>query len=74
MKQSFLFVFIIVVAIVGYVLWSTGKIPSQTGTTETLPALTQTDSTNDIESDLNSVTITEEDEGFTEIQTDLQSL
>lgn len=74
MKQSFVFVFIVIVAVVGYILWSTGKLPGQTGTTEVLPTLSQTDSTNDIERDLNNVTITEDDEGFTEIQSDLQSL
>lgn len=41
---------------------------------EALPTLTQTDTTSDIEKDINGITITAEDEGFVEVNTDLNSL
>lgn len=74
MKQSFIFILIIVAAVVFYVLWSTGKLPGQMAGSVPLPTLTATDNTNDIEKDLNNLTVTEEDQGFTEINTDLKSL
>lgn len=70
-KQSFVIVVIVIALVAIYVLWSSGKLPGQV---MELPTITKTDATNDIEQDLNNVTITEEDEGFTEIQSDLKSL
>lgn len=67
MKKSFIFLLVIIAAVVGFVLWSKGA-------PEPLPPLTTTDTTSDIEKDLNNLTITEEDEGYTEIQSDLNSL
>ncbi len=74
MKQSFVFILIVLAAIVFYVLWSTGKLPGQMAGSEPLPTMTATDNTGDIEQDLNNITITEQDEGFTEINSDLNSL
>lgn len=74
MKQRFIFILIGIAAIVFYALWSTGKLPGQSIGTESLPTLTKTDTTGDIEKDINNLTITEEDEGFTEINSDLNSL
>ncbi len=73
-KQSFIIVVIVIALVALYVLWSSGKLPGQVMGPEPLPTITKTDATNDIEQDLNNVTITEEDEGFTEINTDLKSL
>lgn len=73
-KQSFIFVVTVIALVAFYVLWSGGKLPGQVMGPEALPTITKTDATNDIEQDLNNVTITEEDEGFTEIQSDLKSL
>lgn len=74
MKQSFIFILIVIAAVVFYVLWSTGKLPGQMTGSEPLPTMTATDNTNDIEKDLNNITITEQDQGFTEINSDLNSL
>lgn len=74
MKRGFIIIFIIIAAVVFYALWSTGKLPGQLTQPEPLPTLTSTDTTGDIEKDLNTLTITEEDDGFTEINSDLNSL
>ena len=74
MKKSFLFILLIIAAVIFYVFWSTGKLPGQMTEAEPLPTLTATDNTGDIEADLDSLTITEEDDGFTEINSDLNAL
>ena len=74
MKKSFLFILLVIAAVIFYVFWSTGRLPSQMTEVEPLPTLTATDNTGDIEADLDSLTITEEDEGFTEINSDLNAL
>jgi len=74
MKQNVIVILLIIAAVVVYALWSTGKLPGQVMESEPLPTLTTTDSTRDIETDLNNLTVTAEDEGFSEINTDLNSL
>lgn len=74
MKQSFIFLLIVIAAVVFYALWSTGKLPGQMAGSEPLPTLTTTDNTGDIEKDLNNITVTTEDQGFTEVNSDLNSL
>jgi len=74
MKRNFIAILIIIAVVVLYALWSTGKLPGQVTEREPLPTLTATDNTGDIQTDLDSLTVTEEDEGFTEINSDLNSL
>jgi len=74
MKRSFIIILIFIAAVVFYALWSTGKLPGQLTQPNPLPTLTATDTTGDIEKDFDNLTITEEDEGFTEINSDLNSL
>ncbi|OGG24340.1 hypothetical protein A3A79_04105 [Candidatus Gottesmanbacteria bacterium RIFCSPLOWO2_01_FULL_43_11b] len=74
MKQSFIIIIIAIAAVVFYALWSSGKLPGMISESEPLPTLTTTDNTGDIEQDLNNLTVTAEDEGFTEIQSDLGGL
>lgn len=74
MKRSFIIILIIIAAVVFYALWSTGKLPGQLTQPEPLSTLTATDNTGDIKKDLDNLTITEEDGGFSEINSDLNSL
>ncbi len=73
-KQNFIIVVIVIALVALYVLWSTGKLPGQVIGPAALPTLTATDTTSDIEKDLDSLTVTADDEGFTDINKDLNSL
>ncbi len=74
MKRGIIIILIIIVAVAFYAFRSAGKLPGQLTEPEPLPTATATDNTGDIEKDLDNLTITEEDEGFTEINSDLNSL
>ena len=72
-KQSLLIVIVLIVLAAMYVIWSGGTLSKQTAN-DILPTLTASDATGDIEKDLNAIAPTDEDEGFTEINKDINSL
>lgn len=74
MNKQTLFILIALIFVGAlYMMWSKGSYTKQVAT-EVIPTMTATDDTRDIETDLNAVTITDEDEGFTDINSDLNSL
>lgn len=73
------FIILLLVAGAAYyaVTSGTGKpypLSEQIVPADALPTLTATDTSSDIERDLNSVTVTSDDSGFSDVNTDLKSL
>jgi len=53
---------------------ATSPVPSPTPDADALPTLSQSDDVQGIESDLNSTVVNEDDSGYTEVNTNLNSL
>ncbi len=77
MKGKSLAILILIVFVAAlYVLWSSGKLSgySQMKGSDVLPAMTNTDTTSDIEKDLDATTVDEEEDGYLDIEADLKAL
>ena len=72
--NKFILIVAAIAVVVGYMFWSNNNMAYQNVPAETMRPLSRTDETSDIQKDLDDVTISAEDEGYTQVDADLNSL